>query len=513
MYDGTKPNISQDMLAFEASIRENFDAVRIGDSSFWSTSSFLQTAIYTGGGTAVGFGALPQPYTRVLVNVAPDKNLWVRNNTDLTIEAANNAGSANVPLRLQASQLQVLGGNVGIGGPPSYRLHVITDGTPVPIAWKRDGASASKLWALQTDSLGTYLGNLTDAVYPLHILNSGDVGIGGTPGAGVKLDVVNTGGTSLYIRAWSNGSAAAGVAATAGNGTTSSRVAGFLATAYEASSRQWYLGMDGTHDFVFRDLTNSATRMMISANGLVGIASTPDAGYLLDVNTTGGYVMRLYAITSGFKKGLELGWVGGSEENRILSYDRTSGQYQHLTLAAYNTAFTNPNGVLPTYGGGVGVRFYANAQTVPSSNPTNGALHWIENGASKARGSSGTVTTYAPADPHCPVCGGDFVLEQYNDITGRYLSVCWDCWAEEKGERHWIVRRSRTPVSAFRTEEILQRKQLRDAEADALIAPPLLAVPSQPGIALPPIQTEPSSGPVVPPIHPLPPTTEPLSLQ
>ncbi len=48
-------------------------------------------------------------------------------------------------------------------------------------------------------------------------------------------------------------------------------------------------------------------------------------------------------------------------------------------------------------GGGVGVVAVGNATTAPASNPTGGGVLFAEGGALKWRGSSGTVTTIAPA--------------------------------------------------------------------------------------------------------------------
>lgn len=48
------------------------------------------------------------------------------------------------------------------------------------------------------------------------------------------------------------------------------------------------------------------------------------------------------------------------------------------------------------FGGGVGVVGIANATTVPTSNPSGGVL-FVQSGALKYRGSSGTVTTIAAA--------------------------------------------------------------------------------------------------------------------
>jgi hypothetical protein len=48
-------------------------------------------------------------------------------------------------------------------------------------------------------------------------------------------------------------------------------------------------------------------------------------------------------------------------------------------------------------GGGKGVIAIANAETVPSADPSGGGVLYVENGALKYRGSSGSVTTIAPA--------------------------------------------------------------------------------------------------------------------
>lgn len=48
-------------------------------------------------------------------------------------------------------------------------------------------------------------------------------------------------------------------------------------------------------------------------------------------------------------------------------------------------------------GGGSGVIAIANATTVPASNPSGGGVLYVEGGALKYRGSSGTITTIAPA--------------------------------------------------------------------------------------------------------------------
>lgn len=78
--------------------------------------------------------------------------------------------------------------------------------------------------------------------------------------------------------------------------------------------------------------------------------------------------------------------------------------------------------------------------TAPSGNPVGGIFIWSDSGAGKARGTSGTVTTFAPAEPHCPVCGSDFGHEWQNEKYGGTLRFCVKCLADELGARPWIQR-------------------------------------------------------------------------
>ena len=92
-----------------------------------------------------------------------------------------------------------------------------------------------------------------------------------------------------------------------------------------------------------------------------------------------------------------------------------------------------------SYGGGRNVLFWANANTVPTTNPTGGYILYAEAGAFKGRGTSGTVATIGTAEPHCPVCGADFMTEHESEVYG-YLSICLKCMADELGARPWIRR-------------------------------------------------------------------------
>lgn len=75
--------------------------------------------------------------------------------------------------------------------------------------------------------------------------------------------------------------------------------------------------------------------------------------------------------------------------------------------------------------------FIGNMTTAPTGNPTSGIFVYVDAGAGKARGASGTITTWAPADPHCPECETDYVHEWENERYG-YLAVCMNCYADGK---------------------------------------------------------------------------------
>ncbi len=98
-----------------------------------------------------------------------------------------------------------------------------------------------------------------------------------------------------------------------------------------------------------------------------------------------------------------------------------------LSLSGTNIAVLGA----PGFGSGTGVIAIANRSAAPSTNPTGGGILYAEGGAGKWRGSSGTVTTFAPADPHCPSCDRDFAHEWTNDRTGEHLAVCVPCMIAE----------------------------------------------------------------------------------
>ena len=59
--------------------------------------------------------------------------------------------------------------------------------------------------------------------------------------------------------------------------------------------------------------------------------------------------------------------------------------------------------------------------------PVGGHAIYSDSGALKGKGSSGTITTMAAAEPHCPNCGRDSALEWENTEQGWHIAVCMWC--------------------------------------------------------------------------------------
>lgn len=92
----------------------------------------------------------------------------------------------------------------------------------------------------------------------------------------------------------------------------------------------------------------------------------------------------------GAKVGIgDLGGGAGNVAVPIVTFDNATG----TTLFASSFQMGASNSL----GGGVRVIGIANATTVPTTNPSGGGVLYVEAGELKYRGSSGTVTTIAPA--------------------------------------------------------------------------------------------------------------------
>lgn len=140
-------------------------------------------------------------------------------------------------------------------------------------------------------------------------------------------------------------------------------------------------------------------------------------------------------------------------ETAILSWYRNPSNQVNLFFFG-----THPGGAENVQSMDKGI-YFGNADVVPTGNASGGGFLYAEAGALKWRGSGGTITTLGAAEPHCPRCDRDFVLE-YDHAEYGSLTVCIWCLVETLGTKG-------VPHEEFVMEKNLRGKQVRQLEAAA----------------------------------------------
>jgi hypothetical protein len=164
------------------------------------------------------------------------------------------------------------------------------------------------------------------------------------------------------------------------------------------------------------DSTSTTTGSLITSGGL-GVAKKAYVGDSVFVNTTSatakivvsggvqntaGEDSSIRAISSSSATKIELSNTTASTGKLWEARSLSSGGFDITDRTGAATRLTiDTNGNIgfwsTSFGGGVKVINIQNCTTVPTSNPVNGGLFYVEAGAFKYRGPSGTVTTIAPA--------------------------------------------------------------------------------------------------------------------
>ncbi len=209
-----------------------------------------------------------------------------------------------------------------------------------------------------------------------------------------------------------------------------------------ASGRAIYHQVNGVACLTIDGTTADFGSQKVATTGSVAIGSAPATGGQLRLtgNTSTDYLKIRFS-------GTDYSFLNTDGSNNVQWGNSTFNYY----LYGYTTQVWGLTGTLTLYGqsvlgatfgstgvqfgtgatdhgGGTGVIGVDNAATDPTTNPTGGGILYASGGAGKWRGSSGTVTTFGPAEPHCPRCGTDVGISQSeNDLFGEELVHCPAC--------------------------------------------------------------------------------------
>jgi hypothetical protein len=176
----------------------------------------------------------------------------------------------------------------------------------------------------------------------------------------------NTGTFSISVTAPTTGAAGRSVAVIGGTGGTGNQNGGDAYLKQGAKTGSGTAGAVGIKD----------------SGGVYRLKMESDTSWTFDANAVGGYVFKCFGTA---------------------------------TYTLLSDSFTTAN-----------VYFQLGDVSEPAT-PAGAARMWSQSGALKAKGSSGTITTLAPAEPHCPKCGLDFAKEWEHPEKGKKLSLCLWC--------------------------------------------------------------------------------------
>jgi hypothetical protein len=209
---------------------------------------------------------------------------------------------------------------------------------------------------------------------------------------------------------------------------------------YQNTSGSIYAGLGAAGTFAVRDAADISTSpwIAVTSSGLAvtgALSSTTGANFATSSGNVGigtaspDKKLHISAGTNLNLRVLQLSLDNFTNEGIGLSFSRTSSDSELLALGVVDSdklglisregiifatggaalyAQTTERmritdagnvgiGTTDQFGGGERVVGIANAGTVPASNPTGGGVLYVEAGALKYRGSSGTVTTIANA--------------------------------------------------------------------------------------------------------------------
>lgn len=357
--------------------------------------------------------------------------------------------------------------------------------TDVPVQWNNGGISGDLTWAPTSSNKTLTLPNATDTLVgrdttdtltgkTLNATNNSitDTSIAtgdllksnGTKfvrfakGSALQVLRVNAGGTDLEFAAAGAGASSTGAVNTIQTSDGAGAFLGptnvlagatFISVGATPSTVGFFRVPNGTGDTILGGKDNGGTDVNVISrpatnSWLFGNQTNQAAVYLAGstTNIQASSQVRVYAPSDLSNPAITVSGAGQVTMN--------PGGYQGFMVNLNASA----NGALMRFAGGVtGLETTAsghieigNTNSAPANTPTGGGYLYVNSGALKYRGSSGTLTTIGPAEPHCKKCGKDFMHEWQNDQYG-YMASCMPCLLD-------ALETLGIDVNAFSTREL-----------------------------------------------------------
>ena len=390
-----------------------FDGTRLFvGTTTTSTSSTQSGEVYSTG--AVGFMLTNTTAANFPVSIKNEGSSGTRNLIRFyegpaggTVRASVSLDGSNY-LTFDTNNFIINTGNLGIGTTsPAVRLQILDGGANSTGTMRLGGATYYGTIQHDPVSTGANIYDVTSASGGGHIFrrggsnlmlldSSGNLGLGVTPSAWAsdKRVLQFDNGASIYA----NKSVSAVYLGSnfyensSGNPTYSTST--FASQYYQFNGQHvWRTAPSGTAGNAIT-FTQAAT---LDANGrfLVGTTNnTATARIVAGINTTTANTAFI-----GFEND-----SSGANDWAITLGSAVNNLAIRNVSSSYNALeFENATGVANfgingnSFGSGDGVIFIKNSVAAPSANPTGGGILYVESGALKYRGSSGTVTTLANA--------------------------------------------------------------------------------------------------------------------
>lgn len=254
--------------------------------------------------------------------------------------------------------------------------------------------------------------------------------LGVVPDSDIQFHTTELGGLNLRMRLLPDGKLLLGAAAFLSQAEIAANGIGRLWVGNTSDSNMFNFNLAGNN-------SNSPTGYWSKSRGTLPVPLTVQTGdemmymqgraYTNQWHTNVGAISMLIdgAVTAGQRPG-----------NRIMlrtGKPNDGGPTTRIDIRNNGNIAFNNNGLDPFGASSEGVIAVGNRNVAPTANPSGGGVLYAESGAGKWRGSGGTITTFGPADPHCPDCGSDYGWEFERpadvepDPNRRYLAVCLRC--------------------------------------------------------------------------------------